>query len=280
MGCLLLHGGVVCAREVHVTAIPSSGLGERVCLVTGAARGIGRAAAIVLASKGAKVVVVDTSESSDEVVKAIRGQGGQASSVIADVSTAAGAERACEAALSSFGRLDSLINNAGILRLADSFADTTDAQFNDLMRVNFESVFRMCKAALPGLEASGRGVIVNVASMVGHRIGMPAHAVYGASKAAVVGLSMTMAIELAPRGIRVNCVAPGVVATDLYVEEFLKDHSRDELEEGGDKTLSAIPIGSYASPEQIGRSIAFLAGDESDYITGQTLLIDGGYTGL
>lgn len=257
--------------------IPVSG---RVCLVTGAGRGIGRAAARVLAAGGAQVVVVDIAASGAEVVQQIIESGGQASFVQADVSEDTGARACVQETLRIYGQLDSLVNNAGILRLADAFEETTDTQLADMMRVNFESVFRLSRASLPALEASGRGAIVNTASMVGHHIGMPGHAVYGASKAAVVGLSKTMAIELAPRGVRVNCVAPGVVATDLYVEEFLKQHSREQLEEGSDSTLAAIPMGKYASPEQIGDVIAFLASDASSYVTGQTVLIDGGFTGI
>jgi len=253
---------------------------DRVCLVTGAGRGIGQAAARVLAAGGAKVVVADRADSGAEVVRHIAESGGEAAFVQADVSGDAGSRACVEETLRVYGQLDSLVNNAGILRLADSFEETTDDQVSDMMRINFESVFRLSKAALPALEASGRGAIVNTASMVGHRIGMPGHAVYGASKAAVVGLSMTMAIELATRGVRVNCVAPGVVATDLYVEQFLKEHSKEELEAGSDATLAAIPIGKYASPEQIGDVIAFLASDASSYVTGQTILIDGGFTGI
>lgn len=253
---------------------------DRVCLVTGAGRGIGRAAAEVIATGGAQVVIADISDAGAEVADGISASGGRATFVQADVSTDSGARTCVDEATKTYGRLDSLINNAGILRLADSFEDTTDTQLADMMRINFESVFRLSRAALPALEASGRGSIVNTASMVGHRIGMPGHAIYGASKAAVVGLSMTMAIELAPRGVRVNCVAPGVVATDLYVEEFLKQHSQEELEAGSDSTLKAIPIGEYATPRQVGEVIAFLAGDASSYVTGQTVLIDGGFTGI
>lgn len=252
----------------------------RVCLVTGAARGIGAATARVLASGGAKVVVADISVSGEQVARDIATDGGQAIFVGGDVSSDDGAQAVVAAALAEYGQLDSLINNAGILRLADSFERTTDAQLSDMMRINFESVFRLSRAALPALETSGHGSIVNTASMVGHRIGMPSHAVYGASKAAVVGLSMTLALELAPRGVRVNCVAPGVVATDLYVEEFLKEHSREDLESGSASTLAAIPIGKYATPEQIAEVITFLAGDASDYITGQTVVVDGGFTGI
>jgi NAD(P)-dependent dehydrogenase (short-subunit alcohol dehydrogenase family) len=255
-------------------------LSNRVCLITGAGRGIGRSAAEVLARGGARVVIADISESGAQVAEAITDAGGQATYIQADVSNDSGARACVEQTIAAYGQLDSLINNAGILRLADSFEDTTDSQLSDMMRVNFESVFRLSRAALPALEASGRGSIVNTASMVGYRIGMPGHAVYGASKGAVVGLSMTMAIELAPRRVRVNCVAPGVVATDLYVEEFLKDHSQEELEAGSDSTLAAIPIGTYAAPEQVGEVIAFLAGDASSYVTGQTVLIDGGFTGI
>ncbi len=279
MGRLLLDGGVDDAGSPLFMSSHES-LRERVCIVTGAARGIGLATARVLGKAGAKVVVVDIAESGAEVAEAISAAGGRSVYVQGDISSEAGARAAVASALSEYGRLDSLINNAGILRLASSFEETTDDQLRDMMRVNFESVFRLSKAALPALEASGRGSIVNTASMVGFRIGMPSHAVYGASKAAVVGLSMTMAIELAPRGVRVNCVAPGVVATDLFAEEFLKGHSSEELSSGGESTLAAIPLGSYARPEQIAEVIAFLASDASDYITGQVIVIDGGYTGM
>ncbi len=279
MGRLLLDGGVGDAGSPLFMSSHES-LRERVCIVTGAARGIGLATARVLGKAGAKVVVVDIAESGAEVAEAISAAGGRSVYVQGDISSEAGADAAVASALSEYGRLDSLINNAGILRLASSFEETTDDQLRDMMRVNFESVFRLSKAALPALEASGRGSIVNTASMVGFRIGMPSHAVYGASKAAVVGLSMTMAIELAPRGVRVNCVAPGVVATDLFAEEFLKGHSSEELSSGGESTLAAIPLGSYARPEQVAEVIAFLASDASDYITGQVIVIDGGYTGM
>lgn len=255
-------------------------LDGRVCLVTGGARGIGSAIAEALAIAGARVAIVDLAHSGEEVADRIARSGGEAIFVCADVSSVEGAELAVEETLRAFGRLDSLVNNAGILRLADSFEDTPDDQVDDMLRVNFLSVFRTSRAALPALESSGRGSIVNIASMVGHRIGMPSHAVYGASKAAVVGLSMTMAIELAPRSVRVNCVAPGVVATDLYVEQFLKSNPREALDAGSERTLAAIPIGSYASPQQIADVVGFLVGGRSDYVTGQTILVDGGYTGI
>jgi NAD(P)-dependent dehydrogenase (short-subunit alcohol dehydrogenase family) len=250
-------------------------LDGRVCLVTGGARGIGSAIAEALAIAGARVAIVDLAPSGEEVADRIARSGGEAIFVCADVSSVEGAELAVEETLRAFGRLDSLVNNAGILRLADSFEDTPDDQVDDMLRVNFLSVFRTSRAALPALASS-----VNIASMVGHRIGMPSHAVYGASKAAVVGLSMTMAIELAPRSVRVNCVAPGVVATDLYVEQFLKSNPREALDAGSERTLAAIPIGSYASPQQIADVVGFLVGGRSDYVTGQTILVDGGYTGI
>lgn len=256
------------------------GVRARVCLVTGAARGIGKATAEVLGAAGTTVVVADISELGAQTADGIRAAGGQAVFIQGDVSTSEGAANIVASAVAQFGVLDSLINNAGILRLAPSFEQTTIEQLHDLMQINFESVFHMSKAALPALEKSGRGSIVNTASMVGFRIGMPSHAIYGASKAAVVGLSMTMAIELAPRGVRVNCVAPGVVATDLFAEEFLKSNSSKDLESGGKETLAAIPLGNYARPEQVAEVIAFLAGSASDYVTGQTIVIDGGFTGI
>ena len=174
------------------------------------------------------------------------------------------------------GSLDVVINNAGILRLADSFTEATDSQFDDQVAVNVRAVWDLSRLAVPALIAS-RGSIVNIASMVGYRLGMQGHALYGATKAAVVGLSQTMALELAPQGVNVNCVAPGVVATNLFVDEFLQTHTREELDAGSAAVAAAIPIGAYAQPLDIAEVIVFLASRAASYVTGQTILVDGGY---
>ena len=253
---------------------------DRVCIVTGAGSGIGRASAMLLAERGASVIVADVAECGADVQREIAAGGGRAEFVQGDVCESEYSQQLVDATMERFGRLDALVNNAGILRLADSFELTTDAQMEETMRVNFHAVFSLSKVAVPALEASGHGSIVNTASMVGYRIGMPGHAVYGASKAAVVGLSMTMAIELAPRGVRVNCIAPGVVATNLYVDEFVKGHTREALDAGSAATLAAIPMGEYAQPNQIAEVISFLVSDAADYVTGQVVVIDGGYAGV
>ena len=249
----------------------------KVAIVTGAGSGIGRAIALLLAARGAAVTIVDLSREGAATLEEIHKTGGEALFLQGNVTDSEFVASVFVDTNQAFGGLDILCNNAGVLRLADSFELTTDKQYNETFSVNVKAVFEFSKMALPFMKARGKGSIVNTASMVGHQLGMEGHAVYGSSKAAVVGLSLTMALELAPFGIRVNCVAPGVVATSLYVDEFLKSHDRSELESGSNSTLKAIPNGAYARPEQIAETVAFLASDAADYITGQTILVDGGY---
>jgi len=263
-----------------VSGLAGSGvdLTGRVALVTGAANGIGRATAEVLAQRGATVLLSDLSSGGQQVAQEINAAGGTAHFLAGDVTDRAYLGQLVEYLTTEHGHLHALVNNAGILRLADSFELTTDAQFDQMIAVNLRAVFDLSRLCLPLLKAAQGAAIVNTASMVGHQLGMPSHAVYGASKAAVVGLSRTMALELAPFKITVNCVAPGVVATNLFVEEFLQSHTREELNAGSSAVLAAIPNGAYAIPAQIAEVITFLASPAADYVTGQTILIDGGYT--
>ncbi len=253
-------------------------LSGRNVLVTGAANGIGRASAELLAQRGASVLLSDLSPAGSEVAEAINASGGQAQFLGGDVSDRSYLQQLVQQVQQQHGCLHALVNNAGILRLADSFELTSDEQFDQMMTVNLRAVFDLSRLCLPLLKAAKGAAIVNTASMVGYQLGMPSHAVYGASKAAVVGLSRTMALELAPFQITVNCVAPGVVATNLFVEEFLQSHTREELDAGSAAVLAAIPIGSYAQPAQVAEVITFLASPGANYVTGQTILIDGGYT--
>ncbi len=250
----------------------------RVVLVTGAANGIGRATAELLAARGATVVLSDLSSAGDEVVQGIVAAGGSAAFLAGDVTDRAYLGRLVDYVQSQHGQLHALVNNAGILRLADSFELTSDDYFDQMIAVNLRAVFDLSRLCLPLLKAAQGSAIVNTASMVGYQLGMPSHAVYGASKAAVVGLSRTMALELAPFKITVNCVAPGVVATNLFVEQFLQSGTREQLDAGSAAVLAAIPNGAYAVPAQIAEVITFLASPAADYVTGQTILIDGGYT--
>jgi len=259
-----------------MSGLDSVAFDGRVAIVTGAGNGIGQATAELLGARGALVIVSDLAGSGEQVAEGIRTAGGQAVFRQGNVCDRAYLRGLVDEAVGQHGRLDAVVNNAGILRLADDFEQATDAHFDDQIAVNLRAVWDLSRFAVPALTAT-RGAIVNTASMVGYQLGMPGHALYGATKAGVVGLSRSMALELAPRGVRVNCVAPGVVATNLFVDEFLQTHTREELEAGSAAVAAAIPIGAYAQPRDIAEVICFLASRGASYVTGQTILVDGGY---
>lgn len=245
-------------------------LAGRVALVTGASRGIGRAIALALGAAGAAVGCAARSEGQVQATaEEIRKGGGRAGAFRLDVTRGeeiAAAVREVERAL---GPIDVLVNNAGIT-LEKKTLEVTDEEWERVLATNVTSMFRCARAVAPGMIERGRGKIINVGSMYGV-IGVPRFAPYCASKAAVAGLTRSLAAEWARHGIQVNCLAPGYVNTDIP-REALKDEKRKAL------FLSKIPARRIAEPEETGPLAVYLASPASDFMTGQTLYLDGGET--
>lgn len=248
-------------------------LDGRRAIVTGAASGIGRATAELLAAEGAAVVVADRDEAGEAVAAGIRTAGGRATFVRCDVTSADDCRRVVEACSATFGGLEVLVNNAGIIRRA-SVVDTTEAEWDAVMAVNVKSVFLMSKFAIPVMASEGGGAIVNTASGWG-LVGGAKAAAYCASKAAVVNLTRAMAIDHGPAGIRVNCVCPGDTDTAM-----LRSEARQLGEDAGAFLAGAAdrPLGRVGTPEDIARAILYLASDAAGFVAGSALVVDGGGT--
>ena len=240
-------------------------LTHRMALVTGAARGIGLAIAGALARRGARVALVDVA--ADALERAVQTVGPRALPIVANVTRPDDVQRAVAAAVARFGGLDILVNNAGICPLS-SFAEISETEWDLVLAVNLKGAFLCCQAALPHLRQSGRrGRIINIASVAGQMGGVLVGAHYAASKAGLVGLSKSLAKLLAPDGVTVNCVAPGTTATDLTAAWS------QELQE---RVRAQIPLGRFASAEEIAAAVCFLASDNAAFITGATLDVNGG----
>ena len=237
-------------------------------LVTGAATGIGRATALLLAQAGARVVVnhLHQSQAAQALVDEITTYGGQALAISADVSQAVDVERLVREANDAAGPIHILVNNAGILQ-EKPFLDTSEDDWDRMLGTDLKSVFLMCRAVLPGMVARGSGVVVNIASDLGI-LGRERYAPYCAAKAGVIGLTRSLAREFAPQQIRVNAIAPGPVATAMVSLEHMSP-------EWVEKEL-AIPQHRLADPAEIAASVLFLASDLSRFYCGQVLGPNGG----
>jgi NAD(P)-dependent dehydrogenase (short-subunit alcohol dehydrogenase family) len=250
----------------------------KVAIITGGGSGIGHATALAFASEGAKVVVADWDvESGEQTANEISLSGAQATFVRMDVSNSQDVRRTVETALELHGQIDVLCNNAGVLCLTPSLAETSEEEWERVVGVNLKGVFLMSKYVIPHMIAQGTGVILNVGSMNGARIGQPGQAVYGASKGGVVSMTRSMALELAHHGIRVISICPGVVETQAFPKLFLRDHSEEELKAGQAALAEIIPLERFAWPEEIASVAVFLASDGASYITGTEILVDGGF---
>jgi NAD(P)-dependent dehydrogenase (short-subunit alcohol dehydrogenase family) len=245
---------------------------DQVVIVTGGANGIGRACATAFAAEGARVVIADVAaEAGAKVVQAIEADGGKAWFVGTDVGNPADVQRLIERTLAECGRLDVLINNAGIIKTAD-FLEISEADFDAVLRVNLKGVFLVGQAAARIMAAQGRGAIVNRSS-TNAVVAIPNQVPYATSKGAVNQLTKVMALALADKGVRVNAIGPGSIMTELLQTMMSDEAARHKI-------LSRTPLGRCGEPAEVAKVALFLASDEASYITGQTIYPDGGRLAL
>lgn len=247
-------------------------LKDKVALITGGSSGIGRETALLFAQEGAAVVVADINEAAKETVELIEKQGGKAAYIRTDVSKASDCENMVAFAEQTFGKLNIIFNNAGIMHSDDDNAVTTEESVWDLtMNINVKGVFFGCKYAIPALRRAGGGSIINTASFVALLGAATPQIAYTASKGAVLSMSRELAVIHARENIRVNALCPGPLRTELLMK-FLN------TEEKKQRRLVHIPMGRFGEAKEMAYAALYLASDESSYVTGTEFLVDGGIT--
>ncbi|MEK7482271.1 MAG: glucose 1-dehydrogenase [Patescibacteria group bacterium] len=247
-------------------------LQNKVAIITGARRGMGKADALLLAKLGAKVVVADISqEECEEVVKEIKENNGQAMAIQCDVSKKKEVDEMVEKTVKEFGALDILVNNAGICEFKP-FLEMTEEEWDKTININLKGYFLCAQAAAKEMAKNKSGTIVNIASVaMGQQgFGMAGLAHYAASKGGIAALTESLAVELAPLNIRVNAIAPGAIDTPMMAGVKMDSKAMEAM-------FSRIPAHRVGKPEEIANTVAFLASDEASYITGAIVVVDGGW---
>jgi 3-oxoacyl-[acyl-carrier protein] reductase len=240
-------------------------LTRQVAIITGAARGIGKAITLALVKEGAAVVLSDINEEVHKVAEEIRQSGGEATSIVGNVTKQADCEGMVDLALKTFKKLDILVNNAGITK-DNLLMRMSEADWDAVLDINLKGTFLCTKAAIKPMMKQRSGKIINIASVIG-QMGNAGQANYSASKGGVISFTKTIAKELGSRNIRVNAIAPGFIESKMT--EVLSEEARAGL-------LSLIPLGTLGKPEYVANAVVFLASDEACYLTGQVLNVDGG----
>jgi len=249
-------------------------LKDKVSIITGGGSGMGRVAALMFAAEGSRVVVAEYNEGAgEETVRLVREAGGEATFVKTNVADEASAKAMVDHAVATYGRVDVLYNNAGIMPEADhSVIDTDVATWNKVMAVNVRGVYLGCKYAIPKMIEGGGGSIINVASFVAILGCSVPQDAYTASKGAVLSLTRSLAVQFASKGVRSNSISPGPIETPLLMDWLLKDEAAKQLR------LARNPTGRFGKPEEIVHMAVYLASDESRWTNGANFVIDGGIT--
>jgi NAD(P)-dependent dehydrogenase (short-subunit alcohol dehydrogenase family) len=260
-----------CAQTVTVSKLRCMSLSQKIAVVTGATSGIGRAAALALAREGAAVVLVGRNESAlADVRQEIAASGGRATACAADVTSQEAPDRIVGAAVDAFGGIDVLVNAAGVIATG-SIENTSDAAWDEMMAINLRGPFRLMRAAVPYLKAR-QGAVVNVSSVNGLR-SFAGVLAYNVSKSGMDQLTRCAALELAPLGVRVNAVNPGVTVTNLHRRSGMDEERYTAFLE---RSRETHPLGRPGQPEDVASLIVFLASDQAGWMTGETIPVDGG----
>lgn len=241
-------------------------LTNKAAIITGAASGMGKEEAILFAKEGAKVVVADLNlEGAEEVVKEIKGDGGQALAVKVNVTSTSDLEMMVCSTIETFGQIDIVVNNAGIFDKYTNSLETTEQQWDLIFDINLKAIFRITNLVLPGMIERGNGTFVNIASIAG-LVAQMGGAAYTASKHGVIGYTKHVAAVYGEKGIKINAICPGTISTPM-TEEMLKTRPTDK-----------IPLGRFGQAHEVAELAVFLASDESKFMNGAMIPIDGGYT--